>query len=240
MYKELYGEVPTPPLLVDRIVSMIPESVLGNANATYIEAGAGDGRISHRLVDKVIEMDHGQRDNIYDRLYMAELQMRHHDAIRKKLGPRVSIQSDFLSVQGEFDVVFGNPPYNTGGSIKVPTNKLLNKRNDGTAIWKTFVRHGLSILKLGGYLVFLIPSIWLKPDKAGIYLLMTAHAIRKLVGFSASETHKLFAGQAQTPLTLVCLQKTTPQGNILIYDTLGSTYIPLQASGPTTHTTQTP
>ena len=225
MYKELYGEVRTPAVLVDRIISLLPLSALRDASSTYIEAGAGDGRITRRLIERVIDVDPTQANSIHARLHMAEVQLKYHATIRKMTGPKTNIYPDFLSTKGEFDVVFGNPPYNSGGAIKVPTNRRLNKKNDGTAVWKKFVKHALMLLKPNGCMVFLIPSIWLKPDKAGLYVLMTAHAIEKLIGFSASETYKLFGGKAQTPLTLVRLRKRPCDPTISIYDTLGNVFV---------------
>ena len=226
MHKELYGEVGTPAVLVERLISLIPTSRLRDSSTIYMEAGAGDGRISRMLVDRVTETDASQSDSIRGRIHMTELQERHHPAIRRAMGSSVVLTKDFLSSEGLFDVVFGNPPYNFGGNIKVPTNTQLDKKRDGRALWKEFVKHAFTILKPGGYLVFLMPSLWLKPDKEKVYDLINSFAVEKLIGFSASETHKLFMGKAQTPLTLVRLRKSPPIPNIAIYDSVSNSYIP--------------
>jgi len=226
MHKQLYGEVPTPAVLVERLVGLIPLSCLRDRNTVYVEAGAGDGRISRMLVDRIVEIDDAQADSVQARLHMTELQARHHPAIRRVMGSSVVLTKDFLSVEGSFDVVFGNPPYNFGGTIKVPTNTQLDKKRDGRPLWKQFVKHAFTILNPGGYLVFLMPSLWLKPDKEKLYDLINSFAVEKLIGFSASETHKLFLGKAQTPLTLVRLRKSSPVTSIAIYDSLSNSYIP--------------
>ena len=226
MYKAMYGDVPTPESLVSQIIGLIPNSALVDGSTVYMEAGAGDGRISRKLIERIAEVDPSQRNSLHTRLHLSEVQARHRKTIREVMDPAVVLVSDFLSVEGAFDVVFGNPPYNAGGSIKVPTNSQLSKKKDGTAVWKAFVKHSVSILKPGGWMVFLMPSIWLKPDNAGMYLLLTTFAIEKLIGFSASETYKLFQGAAQTPLTLVRLRKCSPRPTIDIYDTLCNAYVP--------------
>ena len=54
-----------------------------------------------------------------------------------------------------FDAVIGNPPY------QPPSND----KKGGTSIWNEFVSLSLSkLLKEGGYLVFVHPALWRKPD----------------------------------------------------------------------------
>ena len=69
----------------------------------------------------------------------------------------------------KFDYIIGNPPYNLNGLKKVPTNENDNKKNDGITVWVQFIKRSLSLLKPNGYLLFIVPSIWMKPDKAKIY-----------------------------------------------------------------------
>jgi hypothetical protein len=54
-----------------------------------------------------------------------------------------------------FDIVAGNPPFN---------KSLNNRSNGGSSIWDKFVINVLQILKSGGYLVFIHPSSWRKPE----------------------------------------------------------------------------
>ena len=54
-----------------------------------------------------------------------------------------------------FDAVIGNPPYQPPSNYK----------KGGTSIWNEFVSLSLSkLLKEGGYLVFVHPALWRKPD----------------------------------------------------------------------------
>ena len=73
----------------------------------------------------------------------------------------------------EYDVIYGNPPYNVNGKIKVPTNNVKDKKEDGVNMWTKFVRRAHYLLKPNGILLYIIPSIWCKPDKAKIYDLFT-------------------------------------------------------------------
>ena len=96
-----------------------------------------------------------------------------------------------------FDFIIGNPPYNTGGLIKTPTNSKLKKTDDGRAIYVEFIKRSLDILIDGGFLNVIIPSLWLKPDKAGLYDLLTNLKIHKLHCLSTSATYKNFEYRAQ-------------------------------------------
>ena len=69
-----------------------------------------------------------------------------------------------------FDIIFGNPPYNFNGLKKTPKNKVFEKTKDGKTIWMKFVKKSLSILKPNGFLLYIIPSIWMKPDKEKIMI----------------------------------------------------------------------
>ena len=62
------------------------------------------------------------------------------------------------------------------------------------------------------------PTIWLKPDKAKVYDLLTSYKILNLRCFNNTQTNKMFHGNAQTPTSIFLLQKS-PTNNILsIYD----------------------
>ena len=99
----------------------------------------------------------------------------------------------------EFDIVIGNPPYNSQGNIKVPTNKNYKKTEDGKSIWRDFTKKAIGLLKPNGYLNFIIPSIWMKPDRFRMYHFLTQYKIDKIHCFNNTETNKIFKGEAQTP-----------------------------------------
>jgi len=109
-----------------------------------------------------------------------------------------------------FDYIIGNPPYNSNGFKKVPTNSKQKKKKDGKTIWIDFVKHSISLLKQNGLLCMITPSIWMKPDKAKMYNYMLQYKIHRLRCFTNSETNKIFKKQAQTPTCFYLLEKTQP------------------------------
>lgn len=112
-----------------------------------------------------------------------------------------------------FDYIIGNPPYNSNGLKKVPTNTKQDKKKDGKTVWADFVKHSISLLRNNGLLNMITPSIWMKPDKAKMYNYMLQYKIHKLRSFTNTETNKLFKGQAQTPTCFYLLEKIVPLKN---------------------------
>ena len=141
--------------------------------------------------------------------------------MREYFGPDANIFNyDFLSWNPDlsFDFVIGNPPYNSDGLKKVPTNKSQSKKDDGNTIWTSFVKHSINLLKPKGFLCMIIPSIWMKPDKAKMYHFLMEFNIQKIRCYSNTETNNLFSGEAQTPTCFFLLTKEQSKGNIQLFD----------------------
>jgi site-specific DNA-methyltransferase (adenine-specific) len=115
-----------------------------------------------------------------------------------------------------FDYIIGNPPYNSNGFKKVPTNSKQEKKKDGKTIWVDFIKHSISLLKQNGLLCMITPSIWMKPDKAKMYNYMLQYKIHNLRCFTNTETNKIFKKQAQTPTCFYLLEKTQTQTHVII------------------------
>jgi len=58
---------------------------------------------------------------------------------------------------GKFDIIMGNPPFNNKQQNK-------NKRGGGDSLWNKFVELSLKILVNNGFLLFIHPSGWRKPQ----------------------------------------------------------------------------
>ena len=80
-----------------------------------------------------------------------------------------------------FDAIICNPPFNFAGGIKTPTNNTIAKKNDGFAVWSYFINHSISLLRDGGYLCIIVPSLWLKPDRFGTYHFLLNFKIEKIM-----------------------------------------------------------
>ena len=129
------------------------------------------------------------------------------------------------SLPEHFDYIIGNPPYNSRGIKKVPTNTKIKKTHEGSTIWSTFIMKSLGLLKENtGKLCMIIPSIWLKQDKEQIHNLLTQYKIEKLHCLTNTETNVLFKGEAQTPTCYFLLTKKKTDNKILLFDKIKKTY----------------
>ena len=112
-------------------------------------------------------------------------------------------------------------------TITAWANTTKSKKNDGFAIWCDFIKHSVTLLREGGYLCIIVPSLWLKPDKAGMYNYLLNYKIEKIKLYTNTETNQIFKGQAQTPTTLFLLKKEPRIHNIIpLYCKIRNEYVP--------------
>jgi hypothetical protein len=202
-----FGEVTTPPSLVTMALDALPPSAY-SPGSKWLDAGAGQGCFARGVHRRLV--DHGgvAPQDAWQQIGLSEL---NPDRILD-LAPLVERGAalhagDFLSLGGEgtYDAVVGNPPYVVSGRKKVPTLGEVSKRDDGKTAWPSFVRRALWLLKPGGHLAFVIPALWLRPDRAGIHDLLLSREVLFCRSFGCGETSKLFKGEAQTPTCVVVL-----------------------------------
>ena len=217
---------------------LLPKSVLRDPNKKWLDPGSGTGNIAREILYSLVanlEIPFEERNShvIKNMLHMVELNDEHIPGLQELFDKKANIRhTDYLTIQDwaeYFDVIVGNPPFNFNGDKKVPTaNK--SKKKDGKTIWIDFTKKALSMLKPDGYLLFILPSIWLKPDKAKMYDLLTSYKIHKIHCFNNTEANRIFKGEAQTPCCFFLLQKRPSNQEILIYDK--SNYFPFYLATP--------
>ena len=82
------------------------------------------------------------------------------------------------------------------------------------------------MLREGGFLSMITPSIWMKPDKAGIYALLMRYCPQKIRCFTNTQTNRLFHGKAQTPTCLFIVHKVPHHPILSLYEENIHRYIP--------------
>ncbi len=237
-----YGIVYTPDNFVDEILDLIPDKYFKNKELKWLDIGAGKGAFSLNLYERLIKNLSNQFENIQDcknhiiknMLFMVEIYEPHINYLTQIFTNESNIINKcFLGLNvndyERFDFIIGNPPYNINGSIKTPTNSNLKKTDDGKAIYVEFVNKSLDLLNEGGFLNLIIPSLWLKPDKAQLYNTLTNLKIHKLKCLNTSESTKAFNYQAQTPTTFFLIEKINNSKNniknLKIFDKIERDYI---------------
>lgn len=117
---------------------------------------------------------------------------------------------------GDYDLILGNPPFRI--ETTGPSSSPIPHKPKQKTIWPEMVTRCFKHLKPDGLFAMVLPCIWLKPDKAGIYDLFTQHRILVLKCFSCVESNKLFGYKGQTPVCYVVVQKSPPHPNFQIWD----------------------
>ena len=236
IFKELYGEVETPLFFVQKMFEMMPKKVFENKDLKWLDVGCGNGIFSiylyhilfKSLEDIITKPEDRKKHIIENMLYMVEINPIYECDLLHFFGIHSNIYiKDFLSNIDipKVDIMIGNPPFHNCSIKKVPTNKVKKKKNDGKTIWVDIIRKGLSLMNENGYLLTIIPCIWMKPDKACMYETITQYKIHSLKTLSGNKANKIFSHQAQTPCSYFLLQKKKTDGIIPIYDEEEKTFV---------------
>jgi hypothetical protein len=194
---------------------------------------------------KVITNEDLRRKHIVkDMLFMVELNSKNNAIAKnlfKKLAPGVepniiqmhrkdgflaNVDMKFPSgVVKEFDIVMGNPPYNSGSTRAMATNETRRARAEiGVTdekhknTWIPFTIKSLELLKKDGYLLFIVPIGWFKPDKTGIYQRMFSHQINKIRIIFNSDAKRIFGGSGETNVAYFLLENKPPTKPTQIID----------------------
>jgi tRNA1(Val) A37 N6-methylase TrmN6 len=244
--KNNYGIVYTPNSLVDKILDLIPLEHYKNPTLKWLDIGAGNGAFSLNLYNRLmnnlsraIPNNETRKAHILENmLYMCEIYIPHINKLETLFSHKTNIiKTDFLMLNANevlnnnqhFNIIIGNPPYNINGALKTPTNNSLKKTDDGKQVYVEFVKKSLALLETNGHLALIIPALWMKPDKAGLYNILVNNnfTINFLHCLSTNETQKEFLYQAQTPTCFFygTYGKVPPKNSIPIYDKIYKTYI---------------
>ena len=234
--KEVYGEVNTDFLLVNKMIDLLPSELFSNPDLKWLDPCAGKGyftmvlykRLFESLRTKIKAPKKRHCHIIEKMIYMIELNSEHIPILYKVFGENANIANqDFLRMTNmKFDIIIGNPPFNSNGIRKVPTNSKVSKKQDGISIWINFLINIFNNLRCGGWISIITPSIWLKRDHKFHDFLLRQGEITKLHCMTNTETNRIFHSQAQTPTTFFVFNKNiTNKGEINIYDSISRTYI---------------
>ena len=241
-----YGIIYTPKNLVNNILNLIPNEYFKNPNLKWLDIGAGTGSFSINLYNRLLNdlsnnfsnIQETRKHIIKNMIYMVEIYPKHIEDLKKKFTNEANILNiDFLTLnissndlKYKFDFIIGNPPYNMNGKLKTPTNYNLKKSDTGKQVYVDFVYKSFELINPNGFINIIIPSLWLKPDKANLYNFLTNKKIHKLVCLSTTQTQKAFNYKAQTPTCYFLIEnnnneKNNEKNELHIYDHLNNNFI---------------
>ena len=115
----------------------------------------------------------------------------------------------------------------------MPCNNKIDKKHEGKAIWYDCIKKALTLIKNNGYLLFISPCLWLKPDKSGCYeKIVNENKLIFIKSYNSLESYKLFKYKAQTPVNYFLSQKIENKSEekkesykIKIYETNNNDFI---------------
>ena len=179
--KDRFGEVFTPPALINAMLDKLPPSVWTDPAKKWLDPAAGFGNffieVYPRLMkslERVIPNPSERRRHILTQmLYMVEFNPESCARIRENPmffddDAHVNLFcGDFLDdtvgiiTEGppdHFDIILGNPPFNAEQTHE-------GKKGGGAILWPKFVEKSLcgDLLQPDGYLLFIHPALWRKP-----------------------------------------------------------------------------
>ena len=231
--KERYGELYTPRFLINEMLDVLPKHVFKDKTLRWLDPGCGKGgfisevgnRLEEGLKEEIVDDEERKGHVLKEMLYMVDINKEHEEYIKPYKNGKIANYLDEELYDYKFDIIIGNPPFNFGGIKKVPTNKIKKKQHDGKTIWIEFIKKSVSLLKENGLLLFLVPSIWMKEDRAKMYDFMTGFKLHKIRCFSNTEMNKIFKGEAQTPSCYFMLENKKTDNNVELYDSQREKYI---------------
>ena len=241
--KDKFGEVFTPLLLINELLYNIPLTVWKNPEAKWLDPANGIGNFFMMVYQKLMEElpDIYNKNGIYyatkkekgnhiiqNMLYMIEINPNNVKISQQIFGPNANIcccdfleeekwRSQFFENKNEqllFDVIVCNPPF------QMEQQGERKGAHGNKTLWDKFVIKSLILLKDNGFLAFINPSSWRRPEN-NLYNIMTKeNQLLYLHIFGEKQTLQLF--NVLQRVDLYVIKKKPKYQNSIIIDELGN------------------
>ncbi len=174
--RKSFGEVFTPDELIEEMLDKLPASVWGNPKLKWLDPAAGVGNFFaiayNRLMvglGPVIKNEDARRKYILEEMfYFVELQDKNATLIQQifNFDNKIKLNlfyGDFEEFDGsvfgikKFDIVLGNPPYQ---SMHTETQRKAKNHN----LWSVFTKKGFDLVDEKGFLLYVTPPAWMSPS----------------------------------------------------------------------------
>jgi type I restriction-modification system DNA methylase subunit len=244
---EKNGEVFTPFNLINEMLDKLPIEVWSNPNLKWLDPACGILNfpiiliqrlfigLQYEITDEYLRMKH----IIENMLYMDEYDITNYNLcveyIQKIGGFKYNIHhGDFLTLDenkmmeiwnvNRFDVIVGNPPYNSGRTSARTTLKCDNRKKEGDTkritMWIPFVEKAIDLLSMNGYLDFITPIGWFLKNyhKGIIHTKMMSKQIHFIKIYSGKTSNKIFNGYGDIHITYYLLQNKKIETPTILID----------------------
>ena len=211
-YKQEYSEVCTPFKIAIELVDFLPMEILSTPLKKFLDAGCGCGNLSIVLYKKLYEsiLSENKRETILNVIHLIDINKYRLDELHDLLPCKNIFNIDLLKTSHleMYDVIICNPPF------------IIDK----VTVWPDFMKKCMNMINNAGYLLIIIPSIWMKPQHE-MFEYITTYQIHKLKCLKNNEANKLFNGDARTPMCYMLIQKIPKSHSTLVYDNMLKKYI---------------
>jgi len=240
--RKMNGEVFTPIQLICEMLDTLPKEVWTNKTLKWLDPANGIGNfpvivyyiLMDSLKDEIKNKDERSKHIIENMIYMNEINISNvnmsiklFEMIDSNAKPNIQ-QSDFLKDfkpfsdgTNKFDIIIGNPPYNSGGIKAISTDKIKRDQTKCKTIWIKFIEESYKLLKNStSYLLFLFPASWIRLKSSNAKLI-TSKQIVYLRYYSCKNAGRLFnkpLGGGTSPLTYCLIKNEETQNDTKIYD----------------------
>ena len=188
--RDHFGEVFTPPDLIGEVLDALPRKVWKKPALTWLDPAAGFGNFHIFVYERLMRGLRRafpspllrKKHILTKMLFFVEINPKNIVLAKRIFGPSANICcADFLqdadkwsaAFQGrkQFDIVLGNPPFQ-----RSKQEMYKGAAGQNAALWPLFIKdileNRISASSTGGYLAFITPALWRRPE-AALYSLMT-------------------------------------------------------------------
>jgi adenine-specific DNA-methyltransferase len=237
--KNKNGEVFTPVKLIEEMIDQIPDRVWKNPELKWLDPANGIGNFPMVVYKKLLETLPDQYEGQYGRyhtiegkknhiinkmLYMIEIDPANVKISRKIFGSSANICcTDFLENYekcftqfgiNKFDIIMGNPPF------QMEQEGKRKGGYGGRTLWDKFIIKSLDILLDKGFLCFITPSGWRKPEHELFDIMTQNNQLVYLHIIGKREGQQLF--NVTQRFDLYIIEKKPKYKNTIIIDELGN------------------
>jgi len=222
--KEKFGEVFTPPALINELLDHLPHNVWSNPDFKWLDPACGIGnffmivfyRLMAGLASKIPNKNKRSNHILKNMLFMIEINPKNIKIARSIFGVDINIidnnfLSDTIHFKDNFDIIIGNLPF----------NEEPNKNNKKTlALWPKFVIKSFDILNKAGFLAFIHPPHWRSPGNKLWHLLSQKHILYLHI-YGPDESKLFFNVNTKVDLYVLQNSEIKKSDTTMVVDELG-------------------
>lgn len=236
-----FGEVYSPIQLACEMLHKIPAAKWRDPALVWFDPACGAGifmqvvyyKLMETLSAKIPEKKKRSRHILEKMLFMADIQSSNTKVSRaifreidSSSKPNIFTE-DFLESENsfplKFDIIVGNPPYNSGGIHAKTTDKKKHAKQEGEesrkTLWPLFVQKSLNLLRdESSLLLFIHPVSWMRfKGKNGA--LFSGKQLDFIRYYNLAKSNELFGGKSgRIPVAYYLLENRPPYAETNIYD----------------------